>query len=253
MRKSSLIRVSTSGSVECELRLPVCDTGRDPGGPRLGACGDTAGLSRLPRSSECERASGSTPATPAAAPPVRPAPFLPPTCPPPPPGCSPKEANPNDPALPDPLRLAGLARAESPPPELPEPRATVRSYAPSSPLGGDADPDADPEEEGDRPRANGATRSNGFRAPPFRSVRPVTAVPFVVSFVVPSCRETSRGSTSAGSRPNPSRARPFAPNRSRAATQSPKKALPPLAAQCSAVAFSSSSLRQLGSAPALSR
>jgi len=160
MRKSSLSRVSTSGSVECELRLPVCDTGRDPGGPGLGACGDTAGLSRLPRSSECERASGSTPATPAAAPPARPAPFLPPTYPPPPPGCSPKEANPNDPALPEPLRLAGLARTESPPPELPEPRATVRSYAPSSPLGGD-DP-TDPEEEGDRPRANSAARSNGF-------------------------------------------------------------------------------------------
>ena len=93
---------------------------------------------------------------------ARPAPFLPPTYPPLPPGCSPKEANPNDPALPEPLRLAGLARAEFPPPELPEPRATVRSYTPSSPLGGDADPDADPEEEGDRPRANGAARSNGF-------------------------------------------------------------------------------------------
>ena len=75
----------------------------------------TPPVSRVCPGPECERASGSTPATPAAAPPARPAPFLPPTYPPLPPGCSPKEANPNDPALPEPLRLAGLARAEFPP------------------------------------------------------------------------------------------------------------------------------------------
>ena len=148
-----------------------------------------------------------------------------------------KDASPKLPALPerDPLRLAGLCLDPPEPPEPPEPLPTVRgSYAPSSPLGGD-DP-AEPEDEGDCPRAPRRPPKGARASPPFM----LCCAPFT-------------GNTSAGSLPNPSRALPSAPNRRSVVMQSTLIALPPLAAQCKAEARSSSSLRKFGSAPAFNK